>query len=157
MKVATPVACRVLKSSMPSLLPVGSTCLLTAYSEPEVRKFLFDGSEDFLELAQAFFHHVAFSSGGKELMCDLQGFEGDDGSLLLIDPCIWRSELLTVGALLAQAVKTGADKVPGPSPERFDKLHPKCTSLCQAFDPQRKSIKRNTGICGMGATCGLGG
>ena len=65
-KVAAPVACRVMKSYLPAVLPIGATCLLFPYHEKEatrsrrgiafaweVKKFVFDGSEDYLELAQA--------------------------------------------------------------------------------------------------------
>lgn len=104
-EVAAPVACRVVKTYLPALLPVGAVCMLFPYADKEVKKFVFDGTEDFLELSQAFFHHAAFSSGGKELLCDLQGVEEEDGSLLLIDPCILRGNKVTVGNLLKGAVR----------------------------------------------------
>jgi len=171
-KVAAPVACRVLRSNLPALLPVGATCSLSVYPAQEVTKFVFSGKEDFLEMAQAFFHHAAFSSGGKELVCDLQGSEEDDGSLLLVDPCILRADKVSIGGLVAGAVagKSKADSedeqvnmnclAPAAAQfaaaDRFDQLHPKCAQLCKAFDPKRSSVQRKVGVCGVGITCGLG-
>ncbi|CAE8583408.1 unnamed protein product [Polarella glacialis] len=153
-KVAAPAACRVVKSTYPALIPVGSVCTLVVYPYNEVRKFVFDGSEDFLELPQAFFHHAAFSSGGKQLVCDIQGMEEDDGSLLIIDPCVLRPEMMTVADLVVGAVgpkgkgEQDAAGCLGPigsqtpsAVEHFDALHPKCAQLCKAFDAQRKSVK----------------
>eukprot|EP00931_Biecheleriopsis_adriatica_P014114 TRINITY_DN11575_c1_g1_i1.p1 TRINITY_DN11575_c1_g1~~TRINITY_DN11575_c1_g1_i1.p1 ORF type:complete len:338 (-),score=56.78 TRINITY_DN11575_c1_g1_i1:88-1101(-) len=170
-KVAAPVSCRILKSSLPALIPVGAYCTLTPYAEKEVKKFVFDGSEDFLEMAQAFFHHAAFSSGGKELVCDIQGVEEEDGSLLLIDPCVLHAAKTSVGGLIKGAVanataeKQAQDQqaslscmvpdVPS-SADHFDALHPRCAQLCKAFDPQRKSVTRKLGVCGIDVTCGLG-
>mmetsp|Transcript_22794 Transcript_22794/g.53704 ORF Transcript_22794/g.53704 Transcript_22794/m.53704 type:complete len:332 (+) Transcript_22794:41-1036(+) len=163
-KVAAPVACRVVKTSFPALLPVGAYCTLWPYSDPEVRKFVFNGCQDFVELAQAFFHHSAFSSNGKELVCDIQGVEEEDGSLLLIDPCILRPSKLTVGALLKGAAKEDKEReelavclgpVVNVAADKFDMLHPKCTSLCKAFDPKRCTVKRKVGVCGLDISCGL--
>eukprot|EP00913_Durusdinium_trenchii_P030116 g28220.t1 len=128
-----------------------------------VKKFVFDGTQDFLELAQAFFHHAAFSSGGKELVCDLQGLEQEDGSLLLIDPCILRANAkMTMAHLLKGAVREdrgfGEAACLGPiSPaaEIFERLHPKCAPMCKAFDPHRSSVKQKLGVCGLDVTCGL--
>lgn len=67
-KVAAPVACEVIFSGYPSMVPVGAVCTLTPYAEKDVQKFVFDGhSDEFLELPQAFFHYAAFSSGGKRV------------------------------------------------------------------------------------------
>lgn len=148
-EVAAPVACRVVKTYLPALLPVGAVCMLFPYADKEVKKFVFDGTEDFLELSQAFFHHAAFSSGGKELLCDLQGVEEEDGSLLLIDPCILRGNKVTVGNLLKGAVREDnygeaacLGPVVSPALQKFDVLHPKCAPLCKAFDPHRSSANR---------------
>lgn len=163
-KVAAPVACRVVKTSFPALLPVGAYCTLWPYSDPEVRKFVFNGCQDFVELAQAFFHHSAFSSNGKDLVCDIQGVEEEDGSLLLIDPCLLRPSKLTVGALLKGAAKEEKERedlavclgpVVNVAADKFDMLHPKCTSLCKAFDPKRCTVKRKVGVCGLDISCGL--
>jgi len=163
-KVAAPVACRVLKTNLPAILPIGATCTLFPYEDREVKKFVFDGSEDFLELAQAFFHHAAFSSGGKDLVCDIQGVEEEDGSLLLIDPCVLRANRLTVGTLLKGAAQRANDNygeaaclgpVLTPASQKFDALHPKCAPLCKAFDPYRSSVKSKVGVCGLDVSCGL--
>ena len=96
-KVAAPVACRVMKSYLPAVLPIGATCLLFPYHEKEASKALeapeigFRGEEVRLRWLrrllrvgpgaairgrsvrrEAFFHHAAFSSGNKELVCDIQ-------------------------------------------------------------------------------------
>lgn len=155
-EVAAPVACRVVKTYLPALLPVGAVCMLFPYADKEVKKFVFDGTEDFLELSQAFFHHAAFSSGGKELLCDLQGVEEEDGSLLLIDPCILHGNKVTVGNLLKGAVREDnygeaacLGPVVSPALQKFDVLHPKCAPLCKAFDPHRSSVKSKVGVCGL--------
>jgi len=159
-KVAAPVGCQVISSSYPAMIPVGSACTLAPYSASEVRKFVFDGSEDFLELPHAYFHYAAFSSSGKQLVCDIQGCDEDDGAVLFLDPCVLRMDLPTVSGLMG-AVVPGAGPghavaSEGPTPERFDALHPRCAQLCKAFDPQRKSLKNHAGACGMGGTCGFG-
>jgi len=157
-RVAAPVGCEVVSTCYPAMIPVGSACTLAVYPATEVRKFVFDGSEDFLELGQAFFHHAAFSSNGKEYVCDLQGVDDDDLGLILVDPCVLRSappEMMhIVGAVAPGAV--GLPQAHGPTGELFDALHPKCSCLCKAFDPGRRSAKRNVGVCGVGGNCGLG-
>lgn len=52
-KVAAPVACEVLSSGYPSMIPVGAACTLLPYPWPEVHKYICEGSEDFLEVPQA--------------------------------------------------------------------------------------------------------
>lgn len=179
LRVAVPVCCEVVTTSFPALVPVGSYCVLVPYTCTEVRKFVFDGSEPFWEIPQAFFHHAAFSSGGKHFVCDIQGDEEDDGSWLLIDPCILRADLPTISSVIgavapeahvdASGKKISGDSLAscgfgldatvhtGPTAARFEKLHPRCPEMCKAFDPHRRSCKRNIGVCGMGATCGFGG
>lgn len=160
-KVAAPVACQVISSCYPAMIPVGAACTLTPYPWLEVTKLVFSGSEEFMELPQAFFHYAAFASNGKQLVCDIQGVEDDNGNFVIVDPCVLRAELpqvadLVGGALpgLSALAKGAIDN--GPSLERFDALHPRCAQLCKAFDPQRGSVKRNVGVCGIGGTCGLG-
>lgn len=177
LKVAVPVVCEVIKSCLPALVPVGSFCTLASYSATEVQKFVFDGSEPFLEIPQVFFHHAAFSSSGKHFVCDIQGEEDDDGTWVLVDPCVLRAEMPTVAGIVGAAAggtrrdtedtdregnvaSCGIDLTDGrasngPSAARFDTLHPRCPELCKAFDPHRKSCKRNGGACGI--SCGLGG
>jgi hypothetical protein len=166
-KVAATIACEVIVSSHPSMIPVGGFCTLAPYSDREVQKFVFDGTtEEFSEVPQAYFHYTAFASGGKEYVCDIQGVEEDDGSFLFVDPCLLRSGLPTVGQLVgavanAQAQSGGSCaraqvQSVGPTVERFDTLHPKCGGACKVFDPHRRSGVRNgkVGLCGI--TCGLG-
>merc|ERR1719265_490915 len=105
-RVAAPVACEVIHSGYPSMVPVGTVCTLTPYSEKDVQKFVFDGqTEEFLEIPQAFFHYAAFSSNGKEYVVDIQGTEDDDGSLLIVDPCILKAGLPSVRDLMSVAAK----------------------------------------------------
>jgi hypothetical protein len=156
-RVAATIACEVIASGYPSMIPVGGFCTLAPYSEREVQKFVFDGStEEFSEVPQAYFHYAAFASGGKEFVCDIQGTEEDDGSFLLVDPCMLRSGLPTVGQLVG-ALANQQTQADGPTPERFDALHPRCGEACKCFDPQRRSALRNkVGMCGTGVTCGFG-
>jgi len=158
-KVAAPVACEVLASGYPSMVPVGTYLTLTPYAEKDVQKFIFDGiSDEFSELPQAYFHYAAFSSGGKEYVCDIQGVEDDNGCFLLVDPCVLRSNLPTVRDLVGVVANTHSEvqSISGPTVDRFDTLHPKCSQACKTFDPQRRSALRNgkVGMCGMG-TCGM--
>lgn len=156
-KVCAPVGCQVLASVVPQLIAAGDIITLIPYPCNEVKKFIFDGSEDFLELPQAFFHHVAFTSGGREMVVDLQGLEDEEtGDVLLVDPCVLRSGAPTAGDVLSTLTPTLTKKAPGvgPSPERFDLLHPKCSQMCKAFDPNRRGgAPRNN--CGVGFACGL--
>lgn len=158
-KVAAPVACEVIFSGYPSMVPIGVACTLIPYAEKEVQKFVFDGhSDEFLELPQAYFHYAAFASGGKEYICDIQGVEHDDGSFVLVDPCVLKAGLPTIRHLVGVAVNGHVQEEfsnNGPTVERFDALHPKCSQLCKTFDPMRRSAQRNgKGMCGMG-TCGM--
>jgi hypothetical protein len=159
-RVAATIACEVVSSSYPSMIPVGGFCTLAPYAEKEVHKFVFDGSEDFSEIPQAYFHYAAFSSGGKEYVCDIQGVEEDDGCFLLVDPCVLRANLPTLKDLVGVIANTQGHgrSMTGPTVERFDALHPKCGEACKVFDPQRRSALRNgkTGLCGIGPTCGFG-
>eukprot|EP00927_Polykrikos_kofoidii_P067717 TRINITY_DN63162_c0_g1_i1.p1 TRINITY_DN63162_c0_g1~~TRINITY_DN63162_c0_g1_i1.p1 ORF type:complete len:324 (+),score=41.52 TRINITY_DN63162_c0_g1_i1:70-1041(+) len=160
-KVAVPVICTVASSIYPSLVPVNSICTLSPFPSREVAKFVFDGSEEWLEFPQAFFHYAAFSSNGKHLVCDLQGAEDEAGNVILIDPCVMRTEKPSVANIIgsvapAVAAVGGVRDENGPTVERFDTMHPRCTQLCQNFDPQRKTAKRNVGLCGLNVTCGLG-
>ena len=43
------------------------------YPSTDVTKFMLDGTEDYHELAQAFFHYVVWQSGGRTVPFDLQG------------------------------------------------------------------------------------
>lgn len=163
-RVAATIACEVVTSNYPSMIPVGGYCTLAPYAEKEVQKFVFDGSsEDFSEIPQAYFHYSAFVSGGKEYVCDIQGTEEDDGSFLLVDPCILKACPPTVGQLVgaianAPGQTSSPQSISGPTVERFDALHPRCGDACKVFDPHRRSAQRNgkIGMCGIAPTCGFG-
>lgn len=157
-QVCAPVGCSVLRPGLLSnLVNPGNVVVLTPYPAVEIRKFVFDGTEDFLELPQAFFHYVAWLSGGAEFVYDLQGFEGDDGDIWLADPCFMKAPRPGVGDIFAPLGGSQQSRDDGPSQERFDMLHPRCGPLCKGFDPQRKGIKARH-VCGMGVkgACGLG-
>mmetsp|Transcript_159758 Transcript_159758/g.508530 ORF Transcript_159758/g.508530 Transcript_159758/m.508530 type:complete len:292 (+) Transcript_159758:104-979(+) len=74
-KVAVPAVCSVVESCFPAMIPQGTACTLTPFPDVDVQKFVFDGTEDFLELPQTFFHYAAFSSNGqKALRLRLAGY-----------------------------------------------------------------------------------
>jgi len=158
-RVCAPVGCQVIKSSSEDFATAGQAVIIIPCPFPELRKFVFDGSEDFLEMPQAFFHHAAWLSGSNEFVCDLQGIEDDDNNIILIDPCVLRAPKVTVGNLLSTVAPNATQKenmtqlAPVISPERFDTLHPRCSQLCKAFDPHRRSAyaKRH---CGLDVVCG---
>merc|ERR1712125_142689 len=102
------------------MLPQGSICTLTCFPSDEIRKFVFDGSEEFHEIPQAFFHYANFSSGGKRSVCDIQGVEtqiDEDGGcgFILVDPVMVRtsapavSELVTLVGAAASNVRSSAN------------------------------------------------
>mmetsp|Transcript_150782 Transcript_150782/g.420295 ORF Transcript_150782/g.420295 Transcript_150782/m.420295 type:complete len:361 (-) Transcript_150782:98-1180(-) len=157
--VCLPVVCKVLQSPVPQFFARGDAVLLLPYTANEVTKFVFDGHEDFLEIPHAFFHYITWSSGGSECVSDLQGSEEDDGSVILVNPCMPRPFAFGTG-LLFDAMNAGAPQTgvalrpPNPSPQMFDKLHPRCGPLCRTFDPDRraKPLRRH---CGVPVSCGL--
>lgn len=162
-RVAAPIACEVLGSGLQGLIVAGDHCTVTPYASTDVQKFVFDGSEDYHELPQAYFHYSAFASGGREFVCDIQGFEEDDGNFTLIDPVMLRAARATVTDLLATVMPKpaagSAEPKTGPSVERFDALHPRCGQMCKVFDPQRRgaTMKNACGPGGiMSVACGLG-
>merc|ERR1711920_709165 len=116
----------------------------------------------YLEMPHVFFHHAAFSSSSKHVVCDIQGVDTEDGNFLLIDPVILRSEQPTVTDVLGAIVDKAGDAVQAnnadasTSASRFDKLHPRCGQLCKGFDPHRRSAKQKAGVCGLTSNCGLG-
>lgn len=154
-RVCAPVGCEVIKSSSPQFASPGECITIIPYPFPDIKKFLFDGSEDFLEVPQAFFHHAAWLSSSHEFICDLQGIEDDDGNVVLIDPCVIRAPKATVGDLLS-TLAPGKSQKENVSPEsadvsgsdRFEALHPRCSQLCKAFDPHRRSAscRRHCGL-----------
>lgn len=161
--VCAPVGCEVIKCCSQQFASPGEYMTIIPYPFAEVKKFLFDGSEDFLEVPQAFFHHACWLSSSNEFVCDLQGVEDDDGNVILVDPCIVRAPKATVGDLLntiAPSMRSMAGKENVPqvatdvSSDRFDALHPRCSQLCKVFDPHRRSAncKRH---CGLNISCGV--
>merc|ERR1712079_547574 len=134
--VAAPVGCEVISSNYPAMIPVGTSCILTAYSGAEIRKFVFAGDEAFMELPQAYFHYAAFASSGKQLVCDIQGSHEDDGHILLVDPCVWQVDPPGVSDLVGAMMPADGDRQDTEPAARtftayFDAAHPKCTQLCK--------------------------
>lgn len=161
-KVSAPVGCDVLGSSLPQFIAAGDTVLLSVFDPMDVQKFVFDGSEEFMELPQAFFHYAAWSSGGHELVCDIQGAQEEDGSILIIDPCVLRKSPPTVADLIGTVAPMATNLInsaisSAPSDGiagRFDLLHPKCAQMCKTFDPQRRGGQVRT-ACGVCIACGV--
>jgi len=157
-KVLAPVGCVVIGSAVPEL-QAGQALTLSMYPYSVVKKFVFEGGEDFLELPQAFFHYVAWTSGGRELVADVQGMQDDDG-VIITDPVLLRGAQPGISDIL------GALGVPGTGgkneegardEERFNLWHPKCGQLCKSFDPQRRTIHQRKN-CGLGVpNCGVAG
>lgn len=148
-RVCVPVVCSVLGSIVPEVATQGEYVTLLPYPSPEVRKFVFDGSEDFLELPQAFFHYVTWASGGHELVADIQGFQDDDG-ITIVDPVVLKADKPTVGSLLkvVVGVKEEGEAGQAVNEERFNLCHPHCGQLCRHFDPHRRGvhIRRHCGF-----------
>eukprot|EP00931_Biecheleriopsis_adriatica_P046692 TRINITY_DN26836_c0_g1_i1.p1 TRINITY_DN26836_c0_g1~~TRINITY_DN26836_c0_g1_i1.p1 ORF type:complete len:355 (-),score=83.81 TRINITY_DN26836_c0_g1_i1:64-1128(-) len=156
LRVAAPVACFVIDSANPEVAGPGECVTLTFFPSNSVTKFVFEGGEDFLEMPQAFFHFVAWSSGGKELVADLQGVQ-DDQDTLLIDPCLIRNKEIGVNDLLSLVAGGAEQDGVSLTEKRFNLWHPRCAQLCRSFDPQRRSVNARR-ACGMALpTCGMGG
>ena len=98
------------------------------------QKFVYDGTEEENEIAQAFFHFVYHMSGGREVVWDLQG-SSYNGVIELIDPVHMkvRGAKEKIEALdfnvapLCGLVPTdsGAHKI-------VRRLHHRCTDTCRA-------------------------
>lgn len=153
-KICAPVACEVMATTASDILPRGSFCTLALYPHREVKKFVFEGREEFEEVPQAFFHFAVFASGSKELVSDLQGMDDDSGGLTLLDPIVFRTAQPSVGALLSTMMMSTKQDSNG-SEDRveqlFNGLHPKCGQICTQFDPGRRGSKGKKGMCGI--TC----
>mmetsp|Transcript_18975 Transcript_18975/g.59659 ORF Transcript_18975/g.59659 Transcript_18975/m.59659 type:complete len:349 (+) Transcript_18975:127-1173(+) len=159
-RVCAPVGCYVLGSAVPELAQPGEAVSLSVYPAPTVKKFVFEGAEDFVELPQAFFHYVAWLSGGKESVGDLQGVQ-DDQDVVLVDPVMLRAPKPGIGDLLGTLASSGGQddgaKQLSVEQHRFDLWHPRCGQLCRAFDPQRRTAHARR-ACGMSLpSCGVGG
>lgn len=157
LKVCAPVGCYVLGSTVPDIVQAGEVLTLTLFPSPVVKKFLFEGSEEFEELPQAFFHYVVTNSGGSDMVCDLQGAK-EEQNFYIVDPVMVRADKVSIGDLLGTLLPGGrsAPRM-NTSPEmRFDQWHPKCGQLCRTFDPQRRSIHARK-HCGLSLpSCGVG-
>lgn len=162
MRVAVPVVCQVVSTTFPSMVPEESVCTLIPYPWTNVKKYVFDGSheEAFMEVPQTLFHYAAHSSNGKHFVCDIQGTEDSAGDITLVDPCVLRSEPVSIVGLVGKAAQAGLPTAARtviasdrPTLEKFERMHPKCGPLCATFDPMRQTGKRNTGFCG--TNCGL--
>eukprot|EP00933_Yihiella_yeosuensis_P080536 TRINITY_DN93988_c0_g1_i1.p1 TRINITY_DN93988_c0_g1~~TRINITY_DN93988_c0_g1_i1.p1 ORF type:complete len:350 (+),score=68.21 TRINITY_DN93988_c0_g1_i1:56-1105(+) len=155
-RVAAPVACFVLNSGLEEIANPGEAVTITPLSSNQIRKMVFEGGEDFLELPQAFFHYVAWTSGGKEMVADLQGIH-DNEDIVLVDPCILRHCPPTVVDLLSTLTPGDMDTVADPSMDRFNLWHPRCGQICKSFDPQRRTANTRK-ACGLSLpNCGVGG
>mmetsp|Transcript_62299 Transcript_62299/g.160651 ORF Transcript_62299/g.160651 Transcript_62299/m.160651 type:complete len:346 (-) Transcript_62299:393-1430(-) len=159
-KVHAPVGCFVIGSAVPDVVAAGQAVTLSMYPSTQVKKFVFEGGEDFLELPQAFFHYVAWMSGGRELVADLQGMQDDDG-VTLTDPVLLRASQPGIGDLLGVIGVPGAGggqaEEGAKGEERFNLWHPRCGQLCKSFDPQRRSVHQRKN-CGLSVpTCGVAG
>merc|ERR1712187_455955 len=144
-KVAAPASCDVLYSALPWLRQ-GDKVVIFPFGSKKVKKFVYDGNEEFVELPQAFFHYVMNASGGKDMVNDLQGTVDDEGEVLLVDPLLVQAPPVTVTNLLASAAAAGGGGR-GPASDDFDRLHPRCGQLCKTFDPHRKGTAAKT-FCG---------
>jgi len=162
-KVAAPVVCEVFKSAVTDLVQDGQVVLMVPYSSPEVQKFVYNGSEEYMEIPQAFFHHADFVSDRRTWVTDIQGVDLDDGEFLLVDPCIMTAPRPTpanlIGTLFSFGKKEESKSEANTlmSQEHFEALHERCGPTCKTFDPQRKGgqAKRH---CGMALpTCGMAG
>lgn len=148
-QVCMPTICQVLQSPLPEFFGRDDAVILLPYKANEVQKFVFDGSEDFLEIPHAFFHYVSWVTGGQECVSDLQGVEEENGTVVLVNPCMPRSIGWGAGACFG-SIENGARG----TPQLFDRLHPKCGPLCKSFDPDRRA-KPTRRHCGVPISCGF--
>jgi len=153
--VCIPVVCKVLQSPVPQFFARGDAVLMLPYSATEVTKFIYDGKEDFLEIPHAFFHYTTWSSGGRDCISDLQGAEEENGSVLLVSPCVPRHTAFGSGIFEQTGTSESAPpRIPELSPQMFDRLHPRCGPLCKTFDPDRRARPMRK-HCGLPMSCGL--
>jgi len=152
-KVAMPVACEVLGTSLTQHLASGDSVTLWPYPHSQVKKFVYDGSEDFCMSPQAFFHYAWFMSGGKDCICDMQGMREEDGGILLVDPCLRRSgsrASLPINKVSRPEGEASDSEDPEggsaeeneellqPLQEWFSTMHPQCSPMCSVFAKNRK-------------------
>merc|ERR1712190_8484 len=91
--------------AVPDVVNAGEAVSLVAFPSPVMKKFVFEGGEDFLELPQAFFHYVAWLSGGREFVGDIQGMQ-DDHDVLIVDPVVLRPSRPTMGNVIGGVAAT---------------------------------------------------
>lgn len=159
-RVCIPVACFVLGGMAQEVAQPGQVILVTKFPFQQVKKFVFDGKEEFLELPHAFFHYASWLSGGHEVIGDIQGAEDEDGDIHIVDPVILRPAQASVGSLLgALAANKSDSKETEPKEKlRFDLMHPRCGPLCKTFDPLRRAPHGGRKHCGLSVpSCGVGG
>lgn len=150
-KVCAPVGVEVTSSLLPQIVNTGDSALLVPWNFAEVRKFMFDGSEEFMELPHTFFHYAAFQSQGAQQLFDMQGAEQDD-DVLLFDPVVLRTSFPGLRALMGHDSELER-KANTPTLERFAIMHPRCGQICKAFDPQRRGAAQRREQCGL--SCGV--
>eukprot|EP00933_Yihiella_yeosuensis_P033652 TRINITY_DN27306_c0_g1_i1.p1 TRINITY_DN27306_c0_g1~~TRINITY_DN27306_c0_g1_i1.p1 ORF type:complete len:334 (+),score=50.94 TRINITY_DN27306_c0_g1_i1:91-1092(+) len=148
-KVAIPVTCEVLGSTTPQFLAAGDHLTVTLFPLKEVQKFVYDGQGDFEEMPQSFFHYASSNSGGKEMLWDLQGCKDESGEYLLVNPHVHRRPQASVTDIITAVAAGAGSTAAGPRPQQFDALHPKCTPMCETFDPNRAGAHGR----GMGFSC----
>lgn len=145
-RVASPICCQVDTSGFSSMFSVGD--FLVLYILPvvqEIEKFIFNGTDSYSEVPQAFFHFVTLSSGGKDLAYDLQGIEEErNGDVFLVNPAVLKV-VERKDALPVCGIVTGSEQLEW---NHFQALHPTCSPLCKAFDPHR-AVRLGRGfMCG---------
>lgn len=155
-RVCVPVAAYCLGGHS-NIVEPGQALTIALYPFKEVCKYVFDGSEEFMELPQAFFHYCHHLSAGREVVIDIQGTEDENGDIFIVDPVVIRPPPATVGSLLGTLVNNNSSTAQNEEKLRFDTWHPKCGQLCKVFDPSRHSAhcRRACGLampaCGVGA------
>mmetsp|Transcript_54516 Transcript_54516/g.127405 ORF Transcript_54516/g.127405 Transcript_54516/m.127405 type:complete len:411 (-) Transcript_54516:108-1340(-) len=147
-EVCVPSVASVTSSGRLDFAAVGDHVLLHPYPFDAVDKFVSSSNEASLEseLAHEFFHYCAWVAGGTKAVWDLQGMRKQDGSVLLVTPCMMRSGDISLGHLLEAVMP----KLPNQTPtdliaQHFQAAHPKCAPLCHAFDARRNAAK-GTGL-----------
>lgn len=158
LQVSVPVLCEVLGSSMPQFLSIHNFVLVSIFPKEEVHKFVYDGVEGFVDTPQAFFHYAMATSNGREMLWDLQGVREKKGTVLLVNPVVFRkpnvdmTDVFNVvkDATAGQKHQTG---LRGPRPQQFDNLHPHCTATCETFDQDRRAAHGRGNLGGFSCRC----
>ena len=143
-RVAPTVGCEIMQTTFTALLSAGDHGVLTTLPDSPLllEKFLFDGTEEYQEIAHTFFHYCFFTSEGEEMVADLQGLLTDD-TLTLVDPV-----LLRAGSSLLPAQKSAAAMSASQLNELFRLLYPRVTGAARVFDPYRRASAKKQ-MCGI--------